>query len=340
MKTRDNPHLRDLALPLASNSFELISNWVLAYIYPTVCTSDIFIAGYLCTSLYGSHPPLKCHSLDRFVHSSRTIRLCGQLLSYEPRRTVKRNRFIDQSDVQVNRAVGMSGFSRRRYISPRETRPAITLKRSYCILLSVVAFCWKDVWHEHNTQKLVAGDNTVARVSPLKPATTYHFRVLAENHLGTSAPSDILHVSIKHCRKTKNRKKRHTQSMIERKKNFHIITNIIINVALTPDGLFFFTCAVGASRNFRNRCKRMVKCPVDLPGTSPWSPWARSSSRSRGNRRIDPCGTANYSDTPSATPISGIVICLPLLNRGSLLHLASITLSPKSRTMIAMISPR
>ncbi|KAK1131200.1 hypothetical protein K0M31_017488 [Melipona bicolor] len=42
-------------------------------------------------------------------------------------------------------------------------------------------------------QKMVAGDNTVALVSPLKPATSYHFRVLAENHLGTSAPSDILH---------------------------------------------------------------------------------------------------------------------------------------------------
>ncbi|XP_048510955.1 Down syndrome cell adhesion molecule-like protein Dscam2 isoform X2 [Athalia rosae] len=51
----------------------------------------------------------------------------------------------------------------------------------------------QDVWHEHNTQKLVAGDNTVALVTPLKPATTYHFRVYAENHLGTSAPSDILH---------------------------------------------------------------------------------------------------------------------------------------------------
>ncbi|XP_061927313.1 cell adhesion molecule Dscam2 isoform X13 [Apis cerana] len=51
----------------------------------------------------------------------------------------------------------------------------------------------QDVWHEHNTQKMVAGDNTVALVSPLKPATSYHFRVLAENHLGTSAPSDILH---------------------------------------------------------------------------------------------------------------------------------------------------
>ncbi|XP_076760113.1 cell adhesion molecule Dscam2 isoform X3 [Xylocopa sonorina] len=51
----------------------------------------------------------------------------------------------------------------------------------------------QDVWHEHNTQKMVAGDNTVTLVSPLKPATSYHFRVLAENHLGTSAPSDILH---------------------------------------------------------------------------------------------------------------------------------------------------
>ncbi|XP_057323530.1 cell adhesion molecule Dscam2-like isoform X3 [Microplitis mediator] len=50
-----------------------------------------------------------------------------------------------------------------------------------------------DVWHDHNTQP-VAGDNTVALVSQLKPATTYHFRVFAENHLGTSAPSDILHV--------------------------------------------------------------------------------------------------------------------------------------------------
>ena len=59
-----------------------------------------------------------------------------------------------------------------------------------------VLYVPKDVWHEHNTQKVVEGDKTVALVSPLKPATTYHFRVFAENHLGTSAPSDILHVSI------------------------------------------------------------------------------------------------------------------------------------------------
>lgn len=211
-------------------------------------------------------------------------------------------------------------------LTSRLARLAITLKRSSLIIhLSVVAFCWKDVWHEHNTQKLVAGDTTVTRVSPLKPATTYHFRVLAENHLGTSAPSDILHVSIKHCRKKK------TQSMKWEKKNYHIITNESFtrdNVRRTV--VSFSRVPWVASRNFRNRCKRMAKCPVDRPGTSPWSPWARSSSRSRGNRRIDPCGTANYSDTPSATPISGIIICLLLLSRGSLRHLPLIIKSKVS----------
>lgn len=116
---------------------------------------------------------------------------------------------------------GMSGFSARLPAPPRfasrDSPPPINRLREHvsCILLSVVAFCWKDVWHEHNTQKLVAGDSTVALVSSLKPATTYHFRVLAENHLGTSAPSDILHVSIKHIphcrRKERKNKKKETE---------------------------------------------------------------------------------------------------------------------------------
>ena len=90
----------------------------------------------------------------------------------------------------------------------------------------VVAFCWKDVWHEHNTQKMVAGDNTVALVSPLKPATSYHFRVLAENHLGTSAPSDILHVSIKKHFSISQKKKK------ERKKNKKIIIISLIHLII------------------------------------------------------------------------------------------------------------
>ncbi|XP_039950916.1 Down syndrome cell adhesion molecule-like protein Dscam2 isoform X9 [Bactrocera tryoni] len=49
-----------------------------------------------------------------------------------------------------------------------------------------------DVWHEHNNQKLLPGDKTTAQIGSLRPAQAYHFRLYAENHLGTSAPSDIL----------------------------------------------------------------------------------------------------------------------------------------------------
>lgn len=52
----------------------------------------------------------------------------------------------------------------------------------------------QDVWHENNNQKIISGDKTVALIQNLKPATSYHFRIYAENHLGTSAPSDILHI--------------------------------------------------------------------------------------------------------------------------------------------------
>lgn len=52
----------------------------------------------------------------------------------------------------------------------------------------------QDVWHDHNNQKLLPGDKTTAVISQLKPSTSYHLRLYAENHLGKSAPSDILHV--------------------------------------------------------------------------------------------------------------------------------------------------
>ncbi|KAK6619885.1 hypothetical protein RUM44_006285 [Polyplax serrata] len=50
----------------------------------------------------------------------------------------------------------------------------------------------RDVWHEHNAQKTVSGEETVVVVTNLKPATSYHFRLYAENQLGTSEPSDVL----------------------------------------------------------------------------------------------------------------------------------------------------
>lgn len=52
----------------------------------------------------------------------------------------------------------------------------------------------QDVWHDHNNQKTLPGDKTTAKIIALKPSTNYHFRLYASNQLGTSAPSDILHI--------------------------------------------------------------------------------------------------------------------------------------------------
>lgn len=51
-----------------------------------------------------------------------------------------------------------------------------------------------DVWHDHNNQKLLPGDKLTAKITSLKPSVHYHFRLYAVNQLGTSAPSDVLHV--------------------------------------------------------------------------------------------------------------------------------------------------
>lgn len=52
----------------------------------------------------------------------------------------------------------------------------------------------EDAWRNTNFKKIIAGEKTDAFIDSLKPATNYHFRVYAENHLGTSAASDILNV--------------------------------------------------------------------------------------------------------------------------------------------------
>lgn len=51
----------------------------------------------------------------------------------------------------------------------------------------------QDVWTEYN-QKIIGGEKGTAHVGSLKPATSYHFRIFAENSLGRSVSSDILHV--------------------------------------------------------------------------------------------------------------------------------------------------
>lgn len=124
------------------------------YISDCVCIRPIFIASYLCASLYGSHPPLKRHSLDRFVHSSRTIRLCGQLLNCPETcgtRSAERNEIglstAETMYLQVNRARRavpewryVRIFARdRRYdtyiaiLASRDSHTRLRFKRS-CIL--------------------------------------------------------------------------------------------------------------------------------------------------------------------------------------------------------------
>jgi Down syndrome cell adhesion molecule len=49
-------------------------------------------------------------------------------------------------------------------------------------------------WHKKNNEQIIPGDQSNILLESLKPASNYHFRIFAENHLGTSAPSDILHV--------------------------------------------------------------------------------------------------------------------------------------------------
>ncbi|XP_034252481.1 Down syndrome cell adhesion molecule-like protein Dscam2 [Thrips palmi] len=51
----------------------------------------------------------------------------------------------------------------------------------------------RDVWHEHNQQKVLEGAETSTLIAGLRPATAYHFRIFAQNQLGTSAASDVLH---------------------------------------------------------------------------------------------------------------------------------------------------
>lgn len=51
----------------------------------------------------------------------------------------------------------------------------------------------QEAWQEYN-QKVVSGDKNSIHIGSLKPSTNYHFRLYAENSLGMSLPSEILHI--------------------------------------------------------------------------------------------------------------------------------------------------
>ncbi|XP_015126574.1 Down syndrome cell adhesion molecule-like protein Dscam2 isoform X1 [Diachasma alloeum] len=52
-----------------------------------------------------------------------------------------------------------------------------------------------EIWHDHTFYTDVPGTQTYGHVNGLRPATTYQFRVFAENELGRSQASDILDVT-------------------------------------------------------------------------------------------------------------------------------------------------
>ncbi|XP_068082192.1 cell adhesion molecule Dscam2 [Anabrus simplex] len=51
-----------------------------------------------------------------------------------------------------------------------------------------------DIWHEHTAQATVPGGQATTHISGLRPATSYQFRLFAENELGRSQASDVLDV--------------------------------------------------------------------------------------------------------------------------------------------------
>ena len=51
------------------------------------------------------------------------------------------------------------------------------------------------MWQAQPTKVVVPGTQTVTTVQNLNPASSYHFRILAENRLGLSEPSEVIQVT-------------------------------------------------------------------------------------------------------------------------------------------------
>lgn len=74
----------------------------------------------------------------------------------------------------------------------------------YNRMISFIHFLHEIIWHSYliseyweaqPSKVVVPGTQTVSAIANLHPATSYHFRILAENKLGFSDPSEIIQVS-------------------------------------------------------------------------------------------------------------------------------------------------
>lgn len=62
---------------------------------------------------------------------------------------------------------------------------------NYIVQYKLVA----DDWEKHPDKVMVPGTKTVATIEDLQPDNSYHVRIIAENRLGKSEPSEIIQVT-------------------------------------------------------------------------------------------------------------------------------------------------
>jgi hypothetical protein len=56
-------------------------------------------------------------------------------------------------------------------------------------------FVLTDVWQAQPSKLTVPGTQTTATIQNLNPASSYHLRIMAENRLGLSDPSEVIQVT-------------------------------------------------------------------------------------------------------------------------------------------------
>jgi hypothetical protein len=56
-------------------------------------------------------------------------------------------------------------------------------------------FLFPDVWQAQPSKLTVPGTQTTATIQNLNPANSYHLRIMAENRLALSDPSEVIQVT-------------------------------------------------------------------------------------------------------------------------------------------------
>jgi hypothetical protein len=69
------------------------------------------------------------------------------------------------------------------------------LKRTLFVDCKRERFVLTDVWQAQPSKLTVPGTQTTATIQNLNPASSYHLRIMAENRLGLSDPSEVIQVT-------------------------------------------------------------------------------------------------------------------------------------------------